>query len=68
MKCFETKMTYLHFIKYLIPSVLTMIFLSFYTTIDGFFFGRRSASVATLCGVRPSRSRPISEAVRRMDR
>ena len=37
MKCFETKMTYLHFIKYLIPSVLTMIFLSFYTTIDGFF-------------------------------
>lgn len=37
MKCFETKMTYPHFLKYLIPSVLTMIFLSFYTTIDGFF-------------------------------
>lgn len=37
MKCFEEKMSYPQFLKYLVPSVLTMIFLSFYTTIDGFF-------------------------------
>ena len=50
MKCFETKMTYLHFIKYLIPSVLTMIFLSFYTTIDGFFVSKYAGSDA-LAGI-----------------
>ena len=31
MKCFEEKMSYPQFLKYLVPSVLTMIFLSFYT-------------------------------------
>lgn len=40
MKCFETKMTYLQFLNYLVPSILTMIFLSFYTTIDGFFVSK----------------------------
>lgn len=40
MKCFEEKMSYPQFLKYLVPSVLTMIFLSFYTTIDGFFVSR----------------------------
>lgn len=38
MKCFEEKMSYPQFLKYLVPSVLTMIFLSFYTTIDGFLY------------------------------
>ena len=50
MKCFETKMTYPHFLKYLIPSVLTMIFLSFYTTIDGFFVSKYAGSDA-LAGI-----------------
>ena len=36
--------------KYLIPSVLTMIFLSFYTTIDGFFVSRYAGSDA-LAGI-----------------
>lgn len=38
MKYFEAKMSYPQFLKYLVPSVLTMIFLSFYTTIDGFLY------------------------------
>lgn len=38
MKYFKEKMTYFQFIKYLVPSVMTMIFLSFYTTIDGFSY------------------------------
>ena len=44
MKCFEEKMSYPQFLKYLVPSVLTMIFLSFYTTIDGFFVSRYAGS------------------------
>ena len=32
MKYFEGRITYPQFLKYLAPSVLTMIFLSFYTT------------------------------------
>ena len=50
MKCFETKMTYLQFLRYLVPSVLTMIFLSFYTTIDGFFVSKYAGSDA-LAGI-----------------
>ncbi|MCI5569575.1 MAG: MATE family efflux transporter [Candidatus Alectryocaccobium sp.] len=50
MNCFETKMTYPQFLKYLVPSVLTMIFLSFYTTIDGFFVSRYAGSDA-LAGI-----------------
>ena len=50
MKCFEMKMTYRQFLKYLVPSVLTMIFLSFYTTIDGFFVSRYAGSDA-LAGI-----------------
>ena len=50
MKCFEEKMSYPQFLKYLIPSVLTMIFLSFYTTIDGFFVSRYAGSDA-LAGI-----------------
>lgn len=50
MKCFEEKMNYFQFLKYLVPSVLTMIFLSFYTTIDGFFVSRYSGSDA-LAGI-----------------
>ncbi len=43
-------MTYRQFLKYLVPSVLTMIFLSFYTTIDGFFVSRYAGSDA-LAGI-----------------
>lgn len=50
MNCFETNMTYPQFLKYLVPSVLTMIFLSFYTTIDGFFVSRYAGSDA-LAGI-----------------
>ncbi len=37
---FSKKQTYNQFLKYLFPSIATMIFLSFYTTIDGFFVSR----------------------------
>ncbi len=50
MKCFEAKMTYSQFLRYLVPSVLTMIFLSFYTTIDGFFVSKYAGSDA-LAGI-----------------
>ncbi len=40
MNVFEKEMTYRGYIKYLIPSIFTMIFLSFYTTIDGFFVSK----------------------------
>ena len=43
-------MTYFQFIKYLVPSVMTMIFLSFYTTIDGFFVSQYAGSDA-LAGI-----------------
>lgn len=47
---FEKPMNYGQYLKYLIPSVLTMIFLSFYTTIDGFFVSRYNGSDA-LAGI-----------------
>ncbi|MEG1311017.1 MAG: MATE family efflux transporter [Romboutsia sp.] len=37
---FTKKQTYPQFLKYMFPSIATMIFLSFYTTIDGFFVSR----------------------------
>lgn len=37
---FTKHQTYLQFIKYVLPSVVAMVFLSFYTTIDGFFVSR----------------------------
>ena len=37
-------MSYGQYLKSLLPSVLTMIFLSFYTTIDGFFVSRYAGS------------------------
>ena len=37
---FSKKQNYVQFIKYVTPSIATMIFLSFYTTIDGFFVSR----------------------------
>ena len=46
MKYFEGRITYPQFLKYLVPSVLTMIFLSFYTTIDGFFVSKYAGSDA----------------------
>lgn len=36
-KAFTHSMNYRQYIKYLVPSVISMIFLSFYTTIDGYF-------------------------------
>ena len=50
MNCFESRISYPQFLKYLVPSVLTMIFLSFYTTIDGFFVSRYAGSDA-LAGI-----------------
>lgn len=43
-------MTYTRFLRYLVPSILTMIFLSFYTTIDGFFVSQYAGSDA-LAGI-----------------
>lgn len=37
---FSKKQNYKEFLKYVFPSIITMIFLSFYTTIDGFFVSR----------------------------
>lgn len=37
---FSKKQSYKEFLRYLLPSITTMIFLSFYTTIDGFFVSR----------------------------
>ncbi|WP_024615767.1 MATE family efflux transporter [Clostridium sp. Ade.TY] len=37
---FTKHQTYFQFIKYILPSVIAMVFLSFYTTIDGFFVSR----------------------------
>ncbi len=37
---FSKKQTYPQFLKHIFPSIATMIFLSFYTTIDGFFVSR----------------------------
>ena len=50
MTCFEAKLTYPQFLRYLMPSVLAMIFLSFYTTIDGFFVSKFAGSDA-LAGI-----------------
>ncbi len=50
MKYFEEKISYPQFLKYLSPSVLTMIFLSFYTTIDGLFVSHYAGSDA-LAGI-----------------
>lgn len=47
---FEQPMNYRQYLRYLVPSVLTMIFLSFYTTIDGFFVSRYAGSDA-LAGI-----------------
>lgn len=37
---FAKKQNYRQFLRYVLPSIITMIFLSFYTTIDGFFVSR----------------------------
>lgn len=50
IKNFEKPMKYSAYLGYLLPSVLTMIFLSFYTTIDGFFVSRFAGSDA-LAGI-----------------
>lgn len=47
---FAKPMSYGQYLKSLLPSVLTMIFLSFYTTIDGFFVSRYAGSDA-LAGI-----------------
>ena len=50
MDIFSKPMNYRQFIRYLTPSIMTMVFLSFYTTIDGFFVSRYSGSDA-LAGI-----------------
>ncbi len=46
MDIFSKPMSYRQFIRYLMPSIMTMIFLSFYTTIDGFFVSKYAGSDA----------------------
>lgn len=50
IKEFEKPATYTQFLKNLLPSIVTMIFLSFYTTIDGFFVSKYAGSDA-LAGI-----------------
>ncbi len=50
MNIFAKPMSYRQFLTYLLPSILTMVFLSFYTTIDGFFVSRYAGSDA-LAGI-----------------
>ena len=50
IQAFSRPMSYGQYLKSLLPSVLTMIFLSFYTTIDGFFVSRYARSDA-LAGI-----------------
>ena len=52
IKEFEKKATYGQFLKNLVPSIITMIFLSFYTTIDGFFVSKYAGSDALACRFR----------------
>lgn len=50
MNIFSKPMTLCQFIKYIVPSILTMVFLSFYTTIDGYFVSKYAGSAA-LAGI-----------------
>lgn len=50
IKEFERKATYRQYLKNLLPSIMTMIFLSFYTTIDGYFVSKYAGSDA-LAGI-----------------
>ena len=50
IQAFSRPMSYGQYLKSLLPSVLTMIFLSFYTAIDGFFVSRYAGSDA-LAGI-----------------
>ena len=50
IQAFSRPMSYGQYLKSLLHSVLTMIFLSFYTTIDGFFVSRYAGSDA-LAGI-----------------
>ena len=50
IQAFSRPMSYGQYLKSLLPSILTMIFLSFYTTIDGFFVSRYAGSDA-LAGI-----------------
>ncbi len=50
MNIFSKPLSYKQFLKYLLPSILTMIFLSFYTTIDGYFVSKYAGSDA-LAGI-----------------
>ena len=50
MNNFTKPMSYKQYLTYLVPSIMTMIFLSFYTTIDGFFVSKYAGSNA-LAGI-----------------
>ena len=50
MNRFTKSMKYGEYIKYIMPSIMTMIFLSFYTTVDGFFVSAYAGSDA-LAGI-----------------
>ena len=51
MKKFDKELNYKRYIKYLLPSILTMVLVSFYTTIDGFFVSHSSGGELALAGI-----------------
>ena len=50
MEIFSRPMSFKQYVKYLMPSLITMVFLSFYITIDGFFVSKYAGSNA-LAGI-----------------
>ena len=51
MSRFDKTLNYKRYIKYLLPSILTMVIVSFYTTIDGFFVSHSSGGDLALAGI-----------------
>ena len=51
MDKFTKKMNYWQYIRHLLPSIMTAIFVSFYTVIDGFFVVRSSGGELALAGI-----------------
>lgn len=48
---YQQKLSYPKYLKQLLPSIITMIFVSFYTVIDGFFVVRSSGGELALAGI-----------------
>ncbi|MDY4788197.1 MAG: MATE family efflux transporter [Bacilli bacterium] len=48
---YQQKLNYSKYLKQLLPSIITMIFVSFYTVIDGFFVVKSSGGELALAGI-----------------